>query len=140
MPVGICFNPNSATNEDRMLARAYRFLSTPFIAPLELITEDGYSLEDAQNALLRHGYGKNVACLLFDEIDALVNMDVDALDFEAINLHYNPLKYQPDGLRTTWKERDLLAAEVTTTTIMHRRDRLWTPRRTQLRPPNPCYP
>ena len=112
MPVGIRFDPNSSTDEDRVLARAYRFLSTPFTAPLELITEDGYSLKDAQNTLLGRGYGKNVARLLFDEIDALVNTDVDALDFEAINPHYNPLKYQPDGLRTTRKEHDLLAAEV----------------------------
>ena len=111
MPVGIRFDPNSSTDEDRALARAYQFLSTPFTAPLELITEDGYSLEDAQNTLLGRGYGKNVARLLFDEIDALVNTDVDALDFKAINPHYNPLKYQPDGLRTTWKEHDLLAAE-----------------------------
>ena len=53
-----------------------------------------------------------MARLLFDKIDALVNTDIDALDFEAINPHYNPLKYQPDGLRTTRKERNLLAAEV----------------------------
>ena len=111
MPVGIRFNPNSATDEGRALTRTYRFLSTPFTAPLELITEDGYSLEDTQNALLGHGYGKNMACLLFDEIDALVNTDVDALDFEAINPHYNPLKYQPDSLCTTWKEHNSLAVE-----------------------------
>ena len=38
-------------------------------------------------------------------------MDVDALDFVAINPHYNPLKYQPDGLCTTRKECDSMAAE-----------------------------
>lgn len=38
-------------------------------------------------------------------------MDTDVLDFVAINPHYNPLKYQPDGLCTTWKERDKKAAE-----------------------------
>ncbi len=111
IPVGIRFDANSATNEDGKLALAYRFLSTPFTAPLELIAENGYSLEDARNALLGQGYGKRVARLLFDEIDELDNTDADALDFVAINPHYNPLKYQPDGLRTTRKERDLMAAE-----------------------------
>ena len=38
-------------------------------------------------------------------------MDVDALDFMAINPQYNPLKYQPDSLRTTQKEHDLMATK-----------------------------
>ena len=94
-----------------MLARAYQFLSTPFTTSLNLITVDGYSLKDIRNALLGHRYGKIVAQLLFDEINELVNMDVDVLDFVAVNPQYNPLKYQPDGLRTTRKECNLMAAE-----------------------------
>ena len=94
-----------------MLARAYQFLSTPFTTSLNLITVDGYSLKDTRNALLGHRYGKIVAQLLFDEINELVNTDVDVLDFVAVNPQYNPLKYQPDGLRTTRKECNLMAAE-----------------------------
>lgn len=55
-------------------------------------------------------YSKNIARLLFDKINKLVNTDVDALDFVAINPHYNPLKYQPDGLHTTRRECNLMAA------------------------------
>ena len=94
-----------------MLACAYQFLSTPFTTSLNLITVDGYSLEDMRNVLLGCGYGKIVAQLLFDKINELVNTDVDVLDFVAVNPQYNPLKYQPDGLRTTQKERNLMAAE-----------------------------
>ena len=94
-----------------MLAHAYQFLSTPFTTSLNLITVDGYSLEDTRNVLLGCGYGKIVAWLLFDEINKLVNTDVDMLDFVAVNPQYNPLKYQPDGLHTTRKERDLMAAK-----------------------------
>ena len=110
-PVGIHFDTNSATSEDEMLACTYQFLSTPFTTSLNLITMDGYSLEDVRNALLGCRYGKIVAHLLFDEINELVNTDVDMLDFVAINPQYNPLKYQPDGLSTMRKEHDLMAAE-----------------------------
>ena len=92
-----------------MLACAYQFLSTPFTTSLNLITVDGYSLKDMRNVLLGCRYGKIVAQLLFDKINKLVNTDVDVLDFVAVNPQYNPLKYQPDGLCTTRKERNLMA-------------------------------
>lgn len=50
------------------------------------------------------------ARLVFKVIELLSDTDPDTLDFAAICPNFNPMKYQPDGLRTTRKERDALAA------------------------------
>jgi hypothetical protein len=109
-PVGIRVDSALVHDGDKRLAKAYRFLSTPFTLPLDLADDEGYSLENAQDALLGRGYGKTPARLVFEDIELLENTDVDALDFAAIRPNFNPMKYLPDGLRTTRKERDALAA------------------------------
>jgi hypothetical protein len=65
-PVGLLVDTNLASKKERQLLRAYQYLRVPIEGNAPASDLQGYTLEDAQNALLGSWKGKEVPVVSFD--------------------------------------------------------------------------
>ena len=109
-PIGLKLNPKQASDADLQLARAYHFLGLSVEGYTPAETQDAYSLDHAQDALLGRQLGKARSFVSFDTTELeLEGTDDDALYYEYIKPDYDQAIYRPDGVK---KDRSELRDDI----------------------------
>jgi hypothetical protein len=101
-PVGLLVDTNLTSEKERQLLQAYQYLQVPIEGNAPASDLQGYTLEDAQNALLGLRKGKEVPVVSFDAPpNNLLGTDDDGLIWYECNPDYDKAEFEPDGQRKT---------------------------------------
>ena len=107
-PIGNNFDPSKADDQDRELATAYAFLKAPIELPSTWMIPQGYSLRDAQAALLSEDRGSVAGRLSFPILRGLPGTNYNALIFSDVRPNFSVHRYNADGTRLMkqqWQEQ-----------------------------------
>lgn len=106
MLVGLMMDVAPLSEKDIELLQAFQFLGVPIHSVANFGMLEGYSLEDAHNALLGRRQGKATVQVLFDPSpEFLDGTDDDTLDFETANPNYDKDVFRTDGVTKSRSER-----------------------------------
>jgi hypothetical protein len=101
-PVELLVNTNLASEKERQLLQVYQYLRVPIEGNVPASDLQGYTLEDAQNALLGLQKGKEVPIVSFNAPpNDLLGTDNDGLIWYECNPDYDEAEFEPDGQRKT---------------------------------------